>query len=200
MDDCRSFWQHRISSNDHPPVISERNNSQLSCKISDFGHPLSTGNGLLYCKEIHPLLLGCFITFLTCIEGITGDPDSINEHLMSNTMSLLQKMSLNYHAKYRIMGTLSAQRMDWCTVKEIHPLLLECFITFLRCIKGITDDSDSIYKHLIANTMSFLSKTTLKFHAKYQILGTRSAWDMGCCSAKRDIQCWWSVSSPSSDV
>ena len=53
-----------------------------------------------------------------------------------------------------------------------HPLLLKCYIVFLRCIRIIGWASNSIYKPLMVHTVSFLPKTNFKFHAKYQILGT----------------------------
>ncbi len=45
----------------------------------------------------------------------------------------------------------------------------------------------SIYKHLLVYTMSFLPQTTLKFHAKDQILGILSAQEMGQYAVRRDI-------------
>ena len=56
--------------------------------------------------------------------------------------------------------------------KEIHLLLLECFVTFLRYIGMIGLASDSINETLVIHTISFLPNTALKFQAKYQILRT----------------------------
>ena len=37
----------------------------LAYKIQDLGYPLKMINGMLYCKERHPLLMKCFKTFLS---------------------------------------------------------------------------------------------------------------------------------------
>jgi len=80
--------------------------------------------------------------------------------------------------------------------KERHPLLLDCFITLLWYIKIIIGDSDSKHKPLMVHIMTYLSKITPKFHAKYLILGTLSAWELGCCGIRRDIYCFLGVSKP----
>ena len=56
--------------------------------------------------------------------------------------------------------------------EEIHLLLLECFITFLRYIVMIGLAPDSIYETLVIHTISFMPNTALKFQAKCQILRT----------------------------
>ena len=49
--------------------------------------------------------------------------------------------------------------------EEIHLLLLECFITFLRYIVMIGLAPDSIYETLVIHTISFMPNTALKFQA-----------------------------------
>ena len=60
-------------------IISAKNYSQTSGKISYFGHPFSTGNGMLCCSEIHPLLVKHFKTFLRWMRTIKYASDSIQE-------------------------------------------------------------------------------------------------------------------------
>ena len=57
---------------------------------------------------------------------------------------------------------------------ERHPLLMKCFITFLRCISKAGRAYGIITLPLIVHTLLFLSRSNLKLHTKYQILGTVS--------------------------
>ena len=41
----------------------------------DFGYPFRMGDGMVYCKERHPLLLKWVITFLRCITKMEGDSE-----------------------------------------------------------------------------------------------------------------------------
>ena len=50
--------------------------------------------------------------------------------------------------------------------KEIHTLLVEWFVTFLRCIRMIGRASDSMDVFIMFDIMSFLPKMTLNFHEK----------------------------------
>ena len=102
----------QIYNNDYMnQAIQQQHRISGHCKISNFGHPPSTGNVMLRCKEIHPLLLGCFITFFRCIGRFTQDSDSIYQHHMVKYVSFLPKTTLNFHAKYQNQGTLSALKM-----------------------------------------------------------------------------------------
>ena len=115
------FQQHLYTHHYQPVCYIARNNSQLSCKTSVFGYPPSTGHGMLYCKECHPLLLKCFITFLRCIWMIAGAFGSIESQVMITPLSFLKETTLNFHAKYQTLGTLSARGMDYYTAKKyIH--------------------------------------------------------------------------------
>ena len=74
--------------------------------------------------------------------------------------------------------TLSTRNGMMC-YKERHALLLECVITFLRCIRMIRGTSESIYSPPMVYTVSFVAKTNIKFHEIYQILGTLSEQIIG---------------------
>ena len=77
--------------------------SQISCKISDFEYPLSMVNGLMYYKERHLLLSGCFKPFLRCMSVITrASHDIYKPPHMVHTMSFLPKRTIKFHAKYQI--------------------------------------------------------------------------------------------------
>ena len=127
QDDYRSFRVHLQDPHGPHHIISVKNNSQTSGKMLDFRYPLSTKYGVRCCKERHPLLLKCVITFLRCI---------------------------------------------WMTGQA----------------------SDSICRPIMVHRVSFMPKTTLKFHTKFQIWGTLPAHEMGCSTARRYTYCCWSVS------
>ena len=102
-------------------VITTKNNSQISCKISSFGYPLRTQNGMLCYKERHALLLEYSMTVLTYMRIIRGASYSICKHLMVHTVSLLPTTSILYDAKYHISGALSAKVIRGCdTGSDIH--------------------------------------------------------------------------------
>ena len=58
------------------------------------------------------MLFNCLITFLGCIRTIWGALDSTHKHLTVYIMSFLLKTNLKFHAKYHILGNLSAWDMD----------------------------------------------------------------------------------------
>ena len=112
-------------------VITPQSNSYISCKMSDSGHLLSTGNGMLCSKGRHPLLLECPITFLRYVKMIERAFDSINEPPMVHNVSFLPTTNLKFHAKFQFSGTLSAKGMlccatrrgmHWCLTTSYHSL------------------------------------------------------------------------------
>ena len=85
--------------------------------------------------------------------------------------------------------------MLYCT--ERHPLLMECFIIFLRCIRMIGRASDSVYKLRMVNTTSFLSKIAPKLLAWWHPLSTDNG---GWYDTRSKISCCMVVPYPSLDV
>ena len=55
--------------------------------------------------------------------------------------------------------------------KERYPLLLECFISFHRCMRRFGRTADNIYNPLIVNIMLFLPKTKLQISRKFTYFG-----------------------------
>ncbi len=78
----------------------------------------------------------------------------------------------------------------FCTEKEMLyrndrcPLLLNCFILFLWCIRWIRGASESIYKPLMGRIAPFLLRPTLKLSNKIPDLGHPLITDNGA------IYCW----------
>ena len=96
----------------------------------------------------------------------------IRPHLI-HMESFLPNMPLTIYTKYLLSGILCAWEMGfYASERERHQLLLECLINFLMCIRMIGRASYSIYNPVIANIVLLLPITTLKFHVKYQPLGT----------------------------
>ena len=114
-NDWKAFYHHLQAPYGVYYVISAKNNYTISCKISYFRYPLSTENAMMCYKERHPLLLKCLITFLRYIMMILGAPDRLYNPHMVHTVSFLPKITLIFHHKYQLLGTLSAWEMGcWC--------------------------------------------------------------------------------------
>ena len=120
------------------------------------------------------MLLESVTIFVKDITMIQRASDSIYETIMVHTVSFLLKTILKCHAKYQILRhhVMTGNGMLCCN--ERHPLLLECVITFLGYTELFGQASDSIYKLLMVNIVSFLPTTNLNFHTKCQISGTLS--------------------------
>ena len=163
---------HLQDSNVPHRIISVKNNSQISGKMLDFRYHLSTKYGVRCCKERHPLLLKCFITFFGCIRMAVQASGSIYKPIMFHRVLFMPKTALQFDTKYQIMGTLPAQEIACCTARRYIYCCWSVFITFFICIEMIGLASDSIYVTIMVHTISFLPNTPLKFQAKCQILST----------------------------
>ena len=166
--------------------------------MADFRYPpLITGNGMMCCKEGHPLLLEWFPTFLRCIIMIRGASDSIYKTPVFHNMTFLLKTTLKLLKMSNWSGYPPCTQHGMLSYKERQPLLLECSITFLECNILMRRAFDIIYKILMVPIIFSLPRTNLIFHVKWQISGTLSAQEMGWCDARRDIHCCWKVSQSS---
>ena len=150
----------------------------------------------MFCKEMHPLLLECFITFLRCVRMTGRAFDDICMTLMVHITSFLLKITLKFHAKNnRFWAHSQHRKWDGILQVETQSLLLECFITILRCIRMVGAASDSLYNLTMAHTVSFLPNISIQSQCSCKIsdLGhPLSIWEMGRCAAKRDI--YWCLS------
>ena len=149
--------------------------SQSAHKIPDsFGYPISTGSRTLCYKEIHPLLLECFMSFHRCMGNVGGVSGSIYKSLVVHTMWFYSRLNLKLYANCQIWGCLSIEEKDHNIIKGRYPLLLKYFIPLLRCMKNVEGLSDKIYKSLMCQTVPFLSSLTLKSLIQCKIQGTLS--------------------------
>ena len=155
---------------------------------------------MLCYKERHPLLLDYFIPFLKCISNVGRAAISVYESLMGQTSChFCKEQTSNFMQIWDFEHPLSTQNVLLC-YKERYLLLMKCFMTFLRCIKMVERSSDIIYEPLMVHNVLFLPTMNLKFHAKWQSLGTLSAKGMWCCATRRDTHCCLTTSYHSSNI
>ena len=107
-------------------VISSQNGSHISCKISGFGHPLSTGHLMLCYKERRILRLECVMIFLRCMVVVGRSSDNIYETIMVHIMTFLPKPNLIFHSIYYILGTLLSTWGTGCFTAKRH---IHCYLS-----------------------------------------------------------------------
>jgi len=127
----------------------------------------------------------CLITFLRCMNIIGGASASIYKPLMAQAQRHFCKNSNDFSCKISYFRYPLCTRNTRVCYKERCSLLIKCFITFLRYISMGRRAYGRIYNHHMIHTVSFLQKVTLKFYAKYQLLGTLSEREMGYCAVTR---------------
>ena len=113
----------------------------------------------------------CSITFLRCTRKVVGTLDIIYKPIMCQLCYL--SVRIDSQIAFTMPDLGYPPRMgNWVICyEERQPLLLKWSFHFLRCTRKRRGTSESIYKPLIVNTVSFLLWSTLKFHTIYQILG-----------------------------
>ena len=113
-----SIYKHLVV---HIMIFLCKTDSKTVSKIPYDGYPLSMGNGMMCCKDTHPLLLKYRKPFMACMRKLRWASDII---YMPNVVYFVRfplKFTLNLHPKYVILGTLSAWEMGWCaTRRDIH--------------------------------------------------------------------------------
>ena len=123
--------------------------------MTNFGHQISLKNTTLCHKDIYPLLLECFLTSLRWMRMVGRASDRINDPLMINTVSCPPKYPQISSTITNFGHQISLRNTTLCH-KDIHPLLLECFLTFLRWMRVVGRASGDIPDLLIVITVSFL--------------------------------------------
>ena len=116
---------------------------------------------------------------------------------MVHSVPLLLKLTLKLGIKSKIWVPF-LHHGEWDAVLPMrgdirHPLLLECFITFLIHIRHMWGPSVNRYEPHMVHTVQFLPGWTLKLRTKCKLLGTLSAPRMGWCTSRRDMHCFWSI-------
>ncbi len=129
--DWRSFQKHLRATHGSDSAISAKVDTQIAHKMLDLGYPLSMENGVLCCKERHPLLMKWSMSFLWCIREMGGAFESICKPSMGHTMWYIWRLTLKLHRKSQILGTFSALESGMMCYNERLSLLLKWFIIFL---------------------------------------------------------------------
>ena len=125
------------------------------------------------------MLLKCFITYLRYIRRLVGAYGIIYELVMVHMVPFLSRLTLNDIKVLGVVGYPLSMGNGMIYCEERFPLLMKCFITFLRYIRRVTGASGIIYDHIVIHNMSFLVMPALKFHTKCQMWGTLFAHKMG---------------------
>ena len=109
-------------------------------------------------EDEHPLLLECFLTSLRRIRMIERVSHIYMIPLWSTPCLFYQITTTQISSEISNFGHQIVQgNMILCN-EDRHPLLLECFLTSLRCIRTIVRASDSLSDPPMVNTVSFLQK------------------------------------------
>ena len=162
--------------------------------------PLSMGNGMICCKERHPLLLKGFISFLWCIRKTGGAFDNIHKPIIVHIVPFPLRLTLKFHTKWQILGTPSARELGCCCCRERYPLLLKYGILLPRCMKRWEDFLKASTSPFCVK-LCYLCQNWFPIIAPYKMLHWGypiRAGTVGCCATRIDIHCCWSIWCPSS--
>ena len=131
-----------------------QNDTQVFSNISNFGHHISLGNVMLCCKDMHPLLLECFPTTSRCM-GMTGsDFDSLYDPQMVITVLFLPKRHSGFQQNINFVWPPYQPGKCDGVAKDMHPLLLRCFPTPIRCMRMIGSDSVNLFElHMVITAL-----------------------------------------------
>ena len=135
--DWKRLWQYVRDHYGQHSIFSTEKHSQVSSKITNLRHHISKGNVILCRKDRHPLLLKYFITFLRYIRMIGRDHGILWKTLYGQYSIFSTKKHSQLSSKISNLGhQVSPSNVTLCR-EDRHPLLLECFITFLWYMKLI---------------------------------------------------------------
>ena len=129
---------------------------------------LSLWNMTLYCKDKHPLLIESILASLRHIRICRGSLDSISDSLIWSSQ----------HCLYQIYAQISSKMPNFehqiilgdgaICHKDMHIMLLECFLTPCRCIRMVGRASGGISNPLMVNKLSFLPELLSNVNQNYQ--------------------------------
>ena len=157
-DDYRSFWHHQISRNSHPCHFCQTELLTIMQNIR-FWAPSQHGEWTAILWRTTSIATEMCYNFSQMYKRYY-DSYSIYKHLVTNTVSFLPKLTLKFHAKHQILGTLLAPVIEWCSVKRA-----------IRCCVGVTNpylDVSGRFKDLSAASIH-PSLSTLVLYCKKQL-------------------------------
>ena len=154
--------------------FSTKVGSHIVSKMLHFGYNLSTENGMLNCKDRHPLLMKCFKTFLRCIKQMGGASLCIFQTIMGLTEPFSIKVDSRITDKVQDLGILSVWKIGcWTARRGIHCIWIVS--------KPVLDAEGRLEKALIASVSHlwvllsyFTAQFTLKLHTKCTVFNILS--------------------------
>ena len=143
-------------------AISAKIESQTACKLTD----LSGFSEILCYKEWQPLLLERFSAFLQCMTMIRGASNNIYKapHGLHCVISAKIESQMDTYKEIPDSGYPLRVGIDMLCYKKRHSLLINCLITFLRCMKKIEGALHIILEPLMVLSVSFLLRFSHKLH------------------------------------
>ena len=133
----------------------------------------------MYHKERrYPFLLKYSINMFRCKKRWE---DFLKNLQVSHVSNCAVSVEIVYQIAQKMLDLVYPLRManGMLCYEGRQPLLLKCFIFFLRCISTVRGAFNIINKPPLDHIMSFLPRGALKLHTKCQILVTISAQEMG---------------------
>ena len=130
---------------------------KLLMPITNVGHNIIRGNMMVCHMDRHPLLLERFITFLNWEKRLEEPLEAYLIPSWSTQPLFYQINTQRISSQKSYFGHKISQGNAIFCHKDRHPLLLECFRTFVRCIMMVGWSSGSIFGPLMVNTVSFLT-------------------------------------------
>ena len=148
--------------------------------MPDLGYPLSTGKWDAVLQGETAIAAGVFQTFLRCIRQMGGASDSIYQPLMGHTCTFPPRSTAQVAHKMPDLGYPLSTANGMLYYKERQPLLLEYFITFLRCIRQIGGASEQhlpapyVSHHVIFHQVQLSNGTQ---NARFGVPSQYGKWD-----------------------
>ena len=180
--------------------------SQNAHKMPNLKYPLSKENGVSFYNERHPLLKRCFQPFLKCMRQMGGASLCILLPFMGLTELCFAKVDCQIAQNTRGCWGYTLSVPKWLVILkgETYITNMRCFKPILRCMRPMGGALNRIRLSIIGSTEPFSTKVSSQVarqmpHFEYP-LSTNNTYIMGCWTARRDINCLWSVSKPSLDA
>ena len=126
-------------------------------------------------KDRHLLLLNCFIASLRCISMVRSAYGSAYGRVLDHNQIKINVSSTTTKSQISSKITnfrrpVSPGNMMLCR-KNVHPLLFECFISFLRCIRMMSRLYGSLCDPLMVDTQCLFTKTNSQIPSKINNFG-----------------------------
>ena len=145
-------------------------------------------------NERHPLLPKCLNIFPMSRRMVKWAPERIYNPHMVHMVLFLWKIANKFHAKYQLLGTLSAKVMGHCAARRGSC----CSLSVAQPSLDVQGWSEKLVKAststLLSITCRFYWNQVLTFMQYFRFRVLLSSNEMGWCARRRNMHCWLSVS------